>query len=144
MLAPSQHQRAKIASLHLHAKTPRYLQAAARGNPQEQAQHQQKAPVATAGCHALTPELRGIAWPRKFKPDMPPRYDGTADPAEFLQLYELCIEAANGDERVMASWLLMALKDGARTWLLAQSPPGTICALASSPTSRALATGHWP
>jgi len=81
--------------------------------------------VATAGCRALTPELRCVAWPGKFKPDLPPRYDGTADPAEFLQLYELCIEPANGDERVMANWFPMALKDGARTWLL-NLPPGTV------------------
>ena len=101
------------------------LQVTARGNPQEQAQHQQKALVATAGCLALTPELCGIAWPVKFKPDLPPRCDATADPAEFLQLYELCIEAANGDERVMANWFPMALKDGARTWLL-NLAPGTI------------------
>ena len=81
--------------------------------------------MATAGCRALTPELRGVAWPGKFKPDLPPRYDGTADPAEFLQLYKLCIEAANRDERVMANWFPMALKDGARTWLL-NLAPGTI------------------
>ena len=44
----------------------------------------------------------------KFKPDLPPCYDGTPDPVEFLQLYELSIEAANGDEKVMANlfpWL---------------------------------------
>ena len=35
------------------------------------------------------------------------------------------IEAANGDEKVMANWLPMALKDGARTWLL-NLAPGTI------------------
>ena len=92
--------------------------AAACWNPQEQAPHQQRAPVATAGCRAFTTELRTVAWPGKFKPDLPPRYDGTADPAEFLQLYELGIEAANGDEKVMANWFPMALKDGARTWLL--------------------------
>ena len=63
--------------------------------------------MATAGCRALTPELRGIAWLGKFKPDLPPQYDGTADPAEFLQLYELCIKVANGDERVMANWFLI-------------------------------------
>ena len=80
---------------------PALLQAAACGNPQEQAQYQQKAPVAIAGCRALTPELRGIAWPGKFKPDLPPRYDGSADPAEFLQLYELGIKAVNRDEKVM-------------------------------------------
>ena len=40
--------------------------------------------MATAGCHAFTTELRCFAWPSKFKPDLPPRYDGTADPTEFL------------------------------------------------------------
>ena len=50
------------------------------------------------------PKLRSVAWLGKFKPDPPPRYDGTPDPAEFLQLYELSIEAANGDEKVMANW----------------------------------------
>ena len=74
--------------------------------------------TATAGCHAFTPELRSVAWPGKLKPYLPPRYDSTPDPAEFLQLYELSIEAANGDERVMANWFPMALKDGARPWLL--------------------------
>ena len=100
--------------------------------------------MATAGCRAFTTELRSVTWPDKFKPDLPPRYDGTADPAEFLQLYELGIEAANGDEKVMANWFPMALNDGARTWLQAQSPPGTRSAPASSPTSKALTTGHPP
>ena len=81
--------------------------------------------MAIAGCRAFTTELRSVAWPGKFKLDLPPRYDGTADPAEFLQLYELGIEAANGDEKVMANWFPMALKDGACTWLL-NLAPGTI------------------
>ena len=81
--------------------------------------------MATAGCRAFTAKLRSVAWPGKFKPDLPPRYDGTADPVEFLQLYEIGIEAANGDEKVMANWFPMALKDGARTWLL-NLAPGTI------------------
>ena len=98
--------------------------------------------MAIAGCRAFTTELRSVAWPCKFKPDLPPRYDGTADPAEFLQLYELGIEAANRDEKVMANWFPMALKDGARTWLQARSPPETRCTPASSPTSKVLATSH--
>ena len=73
--------------------------------------------MATGGCRAFTTELR-VAWPGKFKPYLPPRYDGTADPAEFLQLYELGIEATNGDKKVRANWFPIALKDGARTWLL--------------------------
>ena len=81
--------------------------------------------MATVGCRAFTLELRGVVWPGKFKSDLPPRYDGTPAPAEFLQLYELSIEAANGDEKVMANWFPMALKDGARSWLL-NLPPGSI------------------
>ena len=78
--------------------------------------------MATAGCRAFTTELRSVAWPGMFKLDLHPHYDGTADPSEFLQLYELGIEAANGDEKVMANWFPMALKDGARTWLLNLAP----------------------
>ena len=63
--------------------------------------------MTAAGCRAFTPELRSVAWPGKFKPDLPPRYDGTPDPAEFLQLYELSIEAAKRDEKVMANWFLI-------------------------------------
>ena len=100
--------------------------------------------MATAGCRAFTAELRSVAWPGKFKPDLPPRYDGMVDPAEFLQLYEMGIEAANGDEKVMANYFPMALKDGARTWLLARSPPGTRCAPDSLPTSKAPAIGPRP
>ena len=59
--------------------------------------------MATAGCRAFTLELRSVVWLGKFKPDLPPRYNGTPDPAEFLQLYELSIEAANGDEKVKAN-----------------------------------------
>ena len=81
--------------------------------------------MSAAGCPAFTPELRCVVWPGKFKPDLPPRYGGTPDPAEFLQLYELTIKAANGDEKVMANWFPMALKDGARSWLL-NRPPGSI------------------
>ena len=69
--------------------------------------------MAMAGFRAFTPKLRSIVWPGKLKPDLPPRYDGTHDPAEFLQLYELSIEADNSDEKVMADWFPMALKDGA-------------------------------
>src|SRR3954463_2725581 len=103
---------------------PALLPAAAQGGPQGQALPQPKPPVATAGCRAYTTELRSVAWPGKFKPDLPPRYDGTTDPAELLQLYELGIEAASGDEKVMANWFPMALKEGARTWRRIKQQPG--------------------
>ena len=59
--------------------------------------------MTTTGCRAFTLEVRSVGWPGKFKPDLPPRYDGALNPAEFLQLYKLSIEAANGDEKVMAN-----------------------------------------
>ena len=95
--------------------------------PQEQAPHAQGAPaiMSVAGCRSLALELRCLVWPGKFKPDLPPRYDGTTDPTEFLQLYELSIEASNDTEQVMANWFPMALKDGARSWLL-NLPVGSI------------------
>ena len=74
--------------------------------------------MSVAGCRALAPELRRLVWPGKFKLDLPSRYDGTTDPTEFLQLYEPSIEASNGTEQVMVNWFPMALKDGARSWLL--------------------------
>ena len=81
--------------------------------------------MTTAGHRAFTPELRSVAWPCKFKPDLPPRYDGTLDPVEFLQLYELSIEVANSDEKFTVNWFPMALKDDARSWLL-NLPPDSI------------------
>ena len=104
--------------------------------------------MATAGCRAFTIKLHSVTWPCKFKPDLPPRYDDTTDPAEFLQLYELGIEAANGDKKVMANWFPMALKDGARTWLL-NLLPNTISSWDKMRTRfianfQALATGPRP
>ena len=77
--------------------------AAVRGYLQEQALRHQRAMMTIAGCCAFTPKLRSVAWLGKFKPDLPPRYDGTTDPTEFLQLYELSIEASHGTQWVMAN-----------------------------------------
>ena len=41
----------------------------------------------TRGLRALALALRRMQWPRKFKPDMPPCYDGMADPLDFLLAY---------------------------------------------------------
>ena len=81
--------------------------------------------AAARGYQDQAPPLRSVVWPSKFKPNLPPRYEGTPDPAEFLQLYKLSIEAANGDEKVMANWFPMALNDGVRSWLL-NLPAGSI------------------
>jgi hypothetical protein len=59
-----------------------------------------------------------VVWPDKFRPDIGMHYDGTSNPIEFLQLYIVTIQAARGDQRVMANWFPMALKDAPRTWLM--------------------------
>ena len=73
----------------------------------------------------FTLELCNFIWPSKFKPDLPPRYDGTADPTEFLQLYEPSIKAASSNKKIMVNWFPMALKDGACSWLL-DLPVGSV------------------
>ena len=61
------------------------------------------------GLRAFIPALRQVEWTPKFRPEMPPRCDSVADPAGFLQAYEEVVWAAGGDDKVMASWLPMAL-----------------------------------
>ena len=72
----------------------------------------------TRGLRALAPALRQVQWPHKFKPEMPPCYDGTADPQAFLLAYEEAILKAGGDAKVMANWLPMALTSVPRMWPL--------------------------
>jgi hypothetical protein len=75
-------------------------------------------PIYNPGCLALTRQQRCVVWPDKFKSDIGARYDGTTNPVEFLQLYVVAVQAARGDQRVMANWFPMALKDAPRTWLM--------------------------
>ena len=68
------------------------------------------------GCAAFTRSLCRVIWPQKFRPDLPKGYDGSSNPVEFLQLYTMSIQAAGGDDKVMANWFLHALKDSALSW----------------------------
>jgi hypothetical protein len=70
------------------------------------------------GSLALTRQQRYVVWPDKFKPDIGTCYDGTTNPVEFLQLYVIDVQATHGDQRAMANWFPMALKDAPRTWLM--------------------------
>ena len=56
------------------------------------------------GCAAFTRSLSRIIWPTRFKLDLPPGYDGSTNPVEFLQLYTTSIQAVGGDDKVMANW----------------------------------------
>jgi hypothetical protein len=86
--------------------------------PQEPVQ----APVSGAGCAALADHLRAVAWPSKFRPHLPEKYDGSSNPSEFLQVYITAITAAGGNDAVMASYFHVALTGPARTWLMNLTP----------------------
>lgn len=62
--------------------------------------------------------MRRVKWPERFRPNLPPRYDGTTSPVEFLLLYISSVCAVRGDDRVMANWLPLALKGAARSWFM--------------------------
>nr|ABA97545.1 retrotransposon protein, putative, unclassified [Oryza sativa Japonica Group] len=69
-----------------------------------------ESPVGGAGCRAFVASLRNVRWPPRFRPTITEKYDGSVNPAEFLQIYTTGIEAAGGDDRVMSNFLPMALK----------------------------------
>jgi hypothetical protein len=75
-------------------------------------------PIYNPGCLALIRQQCYVVWLDKFRPDIIVRYDGTSNPVEFLQLYVIAVQATHGDQRVMANWFPMALKDAPRTWLM--------------------------
>jgi hypothetical protein len=78
--------------------------------------------VAGVGCAALADHLRALAWPSKFRPHLPEKYDGMTNPLEFLQVYVTAITAAGGNDTVMASYFYVVLTGPARTWLMNLSP----------------------
>nr|ABA99910.2 retrotransposon protein, putative, unclassified [Oryza sativa Japonica Group] len=82
-------------------------------------------PVGGAGCRAFVASLRNVRWPPRFRPTITEKYDGSFNPAEFLQIYTTGIEAAGGDDRVMANFFPMALKGQARGWLM-NLPPASV------------------
>jgi hypothetical protein len=86
------------------------------------AQIQAGVPLAGVGCAALTNHLRAVAWPSKFRPHLPEKYDGTSNPSKFLQVYVTAITAAGGDTAVMATYFHVALCGPARTWLMNLTP----------------------
>nr|CAE01745.2 OSJNBb0056F09.8 [Oryza sativa Japonica Group] len=82
-------------------------------------------PVGGVDCRAFVASLRNVRWPSRFRPTITEKYDGSVNPAEFLQVYTTGIEAAGGDDRVMANFFPMALKGQARGWLM-NLPPASV------------------
>ena len=54
-----------------------------------------------------------------FKPEIPKKYDGRLNPAEFLSIYTIAVQAAGGrDEKVFANYFPLVLKLNVRSWLM--------------------------
>lgn len=54
-------------------------------------------------CLAFTRDLRRVKWPKKFRLDGAPLYDGRKDPREFLRMYNTVVEIAGGDDKAKAN-----------------------------------------
>ena len=61
-----------------------------------------------------------------FKPEIPEKDDRRLNPAEFLSIYTIVVQAAGGrDEKVFANYFPLALKSNVRSWLM-QLPENSI------------------
>jgi hypothetical protein len=66
--------------------------------------------------------------PLNFKSPGIEKYDGSTNPAEWLEVYQLAIETAGGDTYVMVKYLLVCPSSSARMWFLGL-PTGLVCSL---------------
>jgi hypothetical protein len=72
------------------------------------------------GLRPFTDRLRAVVWPKNFKLHDLDTYDGKANPEQWVTLYEITIQAAGGDEDVMANYLHVVINQSANQWLLSQ------------------------
>jgi hypothetical protein len=57
-----------------------------------------------------------------FKLHLPEKYDGSVNPAKFLQIDTTSILAAGGNGAIMANYFLVGLTSTARSWLINMPP----------------------
>jgi hypothetical protein len=69
--------------------------------------------------------LREVRWPDKFKAGNIDQYDGSSNLEEFIQVYQMVIGAAGGDDQVKANFLPMTLTCVIGSWLV-NFPEGSI------------------
>jgi hypothetical protein len=62
--------------------------------------------------------LKRVRFLVNFKPSEIEKYDGSTNLVEWLEVYQLAIEAIGGDSYVMANYLSVYLSSSAKTWLL--------------------------
>jgi hypothetical protein len=122
-------ERARVRRLSIEGRNLEAELDVAVPKPQGLAQ----APVVGVGCTVLVDHLRAVAWPSKFRPHLPEKYDGSTNPSEFLQVYIAAITTTGGNDAVMASYFHVALTGPAWTWLMNLTPGsiqswGELCA----------------
>ena len=62
---------------------------------------------------AFAHRLCQVIWPDKFRPRPIEKYNGTTNPKEWIQIYEMVIKAASGDDYVKANFLPTVLQGSA-------------------------------
>jgi hypothetical protein len=67
---------------------------------------------------ALVPHLHVVVWPHKFQPHLLEKYDGSVNPANFVQIYTTSILATGGNEIIMVNYFPVALTGTTRSWLM--------------------------
>jgi hypothetical protein len=70
------------------------------------------------GVRAYSDELNRVRCPLNFKPSGIEKYDGSTNPAKWLEVYQLTIKATGGDSYIMENYLQVCLSSSARTSLL--------------------------
>jgi hypothetical protein len=70
------------------------------------------------GVKAFSHDLKWVCWPLNFKSSRIEKYDGSTNPAEWFEVFQLAIEAAGGVSHVMINYLPVCLSSSARMWLL--------------------------
>jgi hypothetical protein len=72
---------------------------------QPRRQHSTEGGCNVGGVKPFCHDLKRVRWPLNFKPSGIKKYDGSTNPTEWLEAYQLTIEAAGGDPYIMAPWL---------------------------------------
>jgi hypothetical protein len=61
------------------------------------------------GIKPFSHDLRKVIWPSDLKPSVIDKYGGSTNPDQWLEVYQLAIEAVGGDSYVMANYLPIVL-----------------------------------
>jgi hypothetical protein len=60
-------------------------------------------------------DLKRVHWPLNLKSSGIKKYDGSTNPTEWLEVYQLTIEVVGGDSYVMVNYLPVFLSSSTRT-----------------------------